>query len=79
MGTYIIKNETGEANDFKILKVADHLVAQFELDYENKILAKGKDLQEALISFGEKKDVMEPISLQTCEKDIRAEGHRRRR
>lgn len=76
--TYIVKNEKGAENDFHFIKVPDHQVADFELEYQNKVLAKGPDLQAALTAFGEKVDKMEPISLNTPDQEIRSEGYRRR-
>lgn len=71
---YIIHKDTPEGNDFTIMQVKDDLILQFEQEHQHKVLAMGKDIQEAIIEFGKKKNQFEPIQLglpQKKEEEIR--------
>lgn len=81
MKCYIIHKDTPGGNDFTIMQVKDHLIEQFEKDYQDKVLAVGKDVQEVIIAFGKKNNQFEPIKLgasQGLDEDSNARGRSRR-
>jgi hypothetical protein len=81
MKYYIIHRDTPDGNDFTIMRVRDELIEQFEKDHQDKVLAIGQDVQEAIIEFGKKQNQFEPIKLgasQALDEGTEARGRSRR-